>query len=97
MSERFEIQGRRRHPSEDGPPREESRLAHAETLHDALTTAKTWASDGLMVWVYRVERGNGISPIYNAVRTFQPEPSTNTTPDHPLKTHNDSQAAVRVA
>lgn len=95
MSERFEIQGRRRNRSGGGPVRDESRLARAETLDDALKAANGWADEGFTVWVYRVEQGNGVSPIYHSVHTFRPQPSTSATPAR--RPDNRDSRAVRVA
>jgi hypothetical protein len=95
-SERFEIQGRRRNHSEGGPVRDESRLARAEKLNDALKAANMWAHEGFTVWVYRVEQGNSVSPVYHSVRTFRPHPSTSVIPDR-LPNNRDSQAIACVA
>jgi hypothetical protein len=95
-SERFEIQGRRRSHPEGGPVRDESRLARTEKLDDALKAANTWAHEGFTVWVYRVEQGNSVSPIYHSVSTFRPHPSTSATPDR-RPNNRDSQAFARVA
>ena len=95
-SERFEIQGRRRSHSEGGPVHDESRLARAEKLDDALKAANMWAHEGFTVWVYRVEQGNSVSPVYHSVHTLRPHPSTSATPDR--RTNNrDSQAIAHVA
>ena len=75
--------------------RDESRLARAEKLDDALKAANNWSHEGFMVWVYRVEQGNGVNPIYHSVRTFEPRASTTTAPDP--RPNRDSQAIAHVA
>ena len=79
MNERFEIQGRRRHRRDGEPVRDESRLAHTERLDDALIAASMWVDEGFSVWVYRVDRSDGIRPTYHSVHTSRPQPSTSST------------------
>ena len=76
MSERYEIQARLLQRRGGLVVRNESRLARADTLAEATRTAKGWSADGFTVWIYRVDPGDGVRPIYHSVQRLEPEAAT---------------------
>ncbi|MGH3566294.1 MAG: hypothetical protein ACRDRH_09725 [Pseudonocardia sp.] len=72
--ERYEIQARLLRRRDGVLMRDESRLGHADTLEQAMRTANTWVAEGFTVWIYRVEAGTGVRPVYRSVRTLTPTP-----------------------
>jgi hypothetical protein len=74
MSERYEIQARLLQRRDGLVVRNESRLARADTLAEAIRAAKGWSADGFTVWIYRVDPGDGIRPIYHSVERLEPGP-----------------------
>jgi hypothetical protein len=72
MSERYEIQARLLQRRDGLVVRNESRLARADTLAEAKRAAKGWSADGFTVWIYRVEPGDGVRPVYHSVERLEP-------------------------
>lgn len=75
MDERYEIHGRIIERRSGVILRDETRLASAETLDAAGATARTFADDGMVVWVFEVRWETGrVGPTYRTVARHQPTP-----------------------
>jgi hypothetical protein len=96
-SERYEIQARRLARRDGVVVHDESRLARADTLDDAVHAANAWVAEGFTVWIYRVEAGNGVRPIYHSVQRLQPVSPT--APNSRRRTRTDGRTghAIRDA
>ncbi|MGH3566620.1 MAG: hypothetical protein ACRDRH_11435 [Pseudonocardia sp.] len=73
MSAHFEIQARLLERRDGTYVRDEVRLARANTLDNAVRSARTFTADGFTVWIYRVEPGSGMTPAYHLARTLHPK------------------------
>jgi hypothetical protein len=73
MSERYEIQARLLQLRDGLVVRNESRLARTDILAEAKRAAKGWSADGFTVWIYRVEPGDGVRPVYHSVERLEPD------------------------
>jgi hypothetical protein len=76
MSERHEIQARLLQRRDGLVVRNESRLARTDTLAEAIRAAKGWSAEGFTVWIYRVDPGDGVRPVYHSVERLEPSSAT---------------------
>lgn len=79
MTARFEVQARRQLRRNGTVVSDETRHASTAVLDDARRTARLLAAEGFTVWIFRVERGEGTSPVYRSVQTVHPAATTATT------------------
>lgn len=72
MNEWYEIQARLLQRRNGLVVRNESRLARARTQDEAMHAATAWVAEGFTVWIFRVEPGDGVRPVYHQVQRLQP-------------------------
>lgn len=73
MNGHFEVQARLIERRAGIRVRDEVRLARSDTQDDAVQSAHSLVAEGFTVWIYQVQAGGSMRPVYRTIEVFRPE------------------------